>query len=575
MRCPKCGSEKCRVIETTNTIQSSSYSCGKGCCGALLFGNILGALCGIGGKTKVDTERISYWICDDCGSKFQHGMTEEMYKLKNAIDKFDGKLNFVKLDDSTEQLKKIRISMEHLKAFPELENSILYDNHFASKEIATVLMPIVFRENVPDIVCCMVAKKDETLKKINSKMDLLGEEYLSLGEVVSQEADYGWNLNLYNGIFFLPDAFVYYDGKMIFRRPYSKITKVYMDGNTIKIHCNSYGENRSGDVSLKEFLTAQHIWGDKLRVFLRFLQGILMEAPDFTEMVSGNEEINGQSNKSVWNHNGKLYIFTESSAILQNRSELIELGANGQCFSFELPKGETIFCVDADDQYLYFRSQAQLSRISWKSLEERDIRIENIIESPKDIGVFKIDGEWMYYVRNKKMIRKNLNTGNEAELLNNILCSDLIVKDQNELYFVNLGEKKKLYRLNIESGIVERVMESEKIKKFAISNRKVFFYSGTMNFDLKVYDMDTKQVNILEELASAMCLAKDKLYYEKDNNIIEYSILDEKKKVIKVPRGLYLGSETQLAGNFLCFKAKGSIGVNYIINIKNGKGQDI
>lgn len=576
MRCPKCGSEKCRVIETTNTIQSSSYSCGKGCCGALLFGNILGALCGIGGKTKVNTERISYWTCDDCGSKFQHGMTEEMYEVKNAIDKFDGKVNFIKLDDSTEYLKRIRSSIGYFDAFPELEGNISYDNHYVAKELVSVLIPIVFKENIPDIVCCIVAKKDETLKKISNKLDSLGDEYMSLDEAIYQEADYGWNLNLYNGIIFLADEFIYYDGKTIFRSPYSKIKTVYSDKNTIKIRCDSFGENRSEDVSLIEFLKAQHIWGDKLRVFLRFLQSILMDTPNSVEMVSEEiEDKNGQNNSSVWNHKGKLYIFTESSSVLQNRSELIEISANGQYFSFELPKYETILCVDSDKNYLYFRSQSQISRISWNSLENRNISIEKIIESPKGIGIFRVVGEWLYYVRDKKMMRMNLATKTEEALLTNILCGALIVKEGNELYFVNLGEKKKLYRYNIKSGAVEQVMENEKIKEFVIANRKVFFYSGIMNLDLKMYDMDTKELHTLEELATGMCLSGDRIYYQKDKNIIEYTLLDEKKRKIKIPSDLYLGSETQLAGNFLCFKAKGSIGVNYIININDGQGRDI
>lgn len=288
-----------------------------------------------------------------------------------------------------------------------------------------------------------------------------------------------------------------------------------------------------------------------------------MDTPNSVEMVSEEiEDKNGQNNSSVWNHKGKLYIFTESSSVLQNRSELIEISANGQYFSFELPKYETILCVDSDKNYLYFRSQSQISRISWNSLENRNISIEKIIESPKGIGIFRVVGEWLYYVRDKKMMRMNLATKTEEALLTNILCGALIVKEGNELYFVNLGEKKKLYRYNIKSGAVEQVMENEKIKEFVIANRKVFFYSGIMNLDLKMYDMDTKELHTLEELATGMCLSGDRIYYQKDKNIIEYTLLDEKKRKIKIPSDLYLGSETQLAGNFLCFKAKGSIGVN-------------
>ena len=165
MRCPKCASEKVHIVETTNTTQSSGYSCGKGCCGALLFGNILGALCGIGGKTKTNTEHISYWLCDSCGAKFQHGMTEQMFEFKNRMDNYHDPLKFVKLDDSTEQLYKIRISLNHFKTFPDIWECISFDGKVGSLEMIKILGILMFKGKIPDIVCCMVAKKSSTKKK--------------------------------------------------------------------------------------------------------------------------------------------------------------------------------------------------------------------------------------------------------------------------------------------------------------------------------------------------------------------------------------------------------------------------
>lgn len=212
MRCPKCGSEKVHIVETTNTTQTSGYSCGKGCCGALLFGNILGALCGVGGKTKVNTERISYWVCDGCGATFQHGMTDQMFEFKNLSDHFDGTVNFAKLDDSTELLYKLRTSLEHLKTFQDLWEYVYYAGHIPSPEILKTIAILIFRESIPDMICCLAAKKSATKKKLNDALNSLNDDSRSLGESIMDESDYGWDLSLYTGIVMLQSELVYYDG---------------------------------------------------------------------------------------------------------------------------------------------------------------------------------------------------------------------------------------------------------------------------------------------------------------------------------------------------------------------------
>lgn len=168
MRCPKCASEKVHIVETTNTTNTSGYSCGKGCCGAILFGNILGALCGIGGKTKTDIEYITYWVCDSCGAKFQHGMTDQMFEFKNRMDNYKAPLNFVKLDDSTEQRRKIRISLEQLKLFPDLWDCVSFEGRVNSPEVIKTIGILMFRGTIPDMVCCLTAKKSVTKKRISN-----------------------------------------------------------------------------------------------------------------------------------------------------------------------------------------------------------------------------------------------------------------------------------------------------------------------------------------------------------------------------------------------------------------------
>lgn len=68
MRCPKCGSENCQIINNINTT-GKDFEAGKGCCGAILFGPI-GLLCGACGKGK-QIENTYYWVCNNCGNKWK------------------------------------------------------------------------------------------------------------------------------------------------------------------------------------------------------------------------------------------------------------------------------------------------------------------------------------------------------------------------------------------------------------------------------------------------------------------------------------------------------------------------
>ena len=68
MKCPKCESEKCQYVSTTKT-KNTGFGFDNACCGWLLLGPI-GILCGLCGMGS-ETEENEYWICQNCGQKFQ------------------------------------------------------------------------------------------------------------------------------------------------------------------------------------------------------------------------------------------------------------------------------------------------------------------------------------------------------------------------------------------------------------------------------------------------------------------------------------------------------------------------
>lgn len=571
MRCPKCGSEKVHIVETTNTTQTSGYSCGKGCCGALLFGNILGALCGVGGKTKVNTERISYWVCDGCGATFQHGMTDQMFEFKNLSDHFDGTVNFAKLDDSTELLYKLRTSLEHLKTFQDLWECVYYAGHIPSPEILKTIAILIFRESIPDMICCLAAKKSATKKKLNDVFNSLNDDSRSLGESIMDEPDFGWDLSLYTGIVMLQSGVVYYDGSHTYRWKYQDIKKIQVTENDITI----YNPESAQNVSFKEFLVAGKIKGDRMRALVRFLQGSLTDNAVYSASeIQGVNNTIGKNNKASLMHNGNLYAFTTSSSLFEKRSALLEVNPRGEYYSFPLHDNETVFHIDSDERYLYFKSQDRLSRIRWENIKNRVAKFEDIISQVRLDDFVVVDG-WLYYIMNKHMWKKNLESDIMEEIISDIECKAPIIKEENKLYFLNASERKKLYRLNLGTQKIEKIIDEEKIGDFTICRNKVFYHQGTLNLKLNMFDMGTGEKRVIDDMASGLNSTDDKLYYRKDDFIIQYTVLDESRKLIALPKDMPITQDFEVAGNLICCRARGSISLNYVINAVTGEGQEL
>lgn len=91
MKCPICESEKCRYITTTET-KNKLYNAGDGCCGLLLLGP-WGLLCGLCGAESTSKTK-EYWICENCGHKFQGTAKKTMEESEAVVKNFEAR--FVK-----------------------------------------------------------------------------------------------------------------------------------------------------------------------------------------------------------------------------------------------------------------------------------------------------------------------------------------------------------------------------------------------------------------------------------------------------------------------------------------------
>lgn len=103
MKCPRCGGEKCQYMTTSET-HSKNFSSGDACCGLLVFGpaGLLCGLCGNESHTKVK----EYWVCHDCGNKFN--AKREMMRIEelSQLDKLEYKIHFYQEFIGTNSLQK-------------------------------------------------------------------------------------------------------------------------------------------------------------------------------------------------------------------------------------------------------------------------------------------------------------------------------------------------------------------------------------------------------------------------------------------------------------------------------------
>ena len=94
VKCPCCGGHNLQTVSEVTTVSSTTgggYSGSKGCLGLLLFGPF-GLLCGNWGnaqKTEVTNNTKLFWVCGDCGHKFEHleNIQKEIAELETLLKK--------------------------------------------------------------------------------------------------------------------------------------------------------------------------------------------------------------------------------------------------------------------------------------------------------------------------------------------------------------------------------------------------------------------------------------------------------------------------------------------------------
>ena len=201
MRCPKCGSKKCQFITTTNT-HSSGFGCFDACCGFLILGPV-GILCGLCGSGTSTTTK-EYWICNECGRKFQ------TWEGRSAQGK-----HLAEKNDYKERLAALNFYYENSYKYPELQE------RQEIKEFDTAYKNYISELHGSNNIVIRT-EKTEALDAVTRSVDID-----SLGNEVIMFA--------YKGLdgFFVTLNGIYFDGRSI---SYSQIVQAALYQNSIYIN---------------------------------------------------------------------------------------------------------------------------------------------------------------------------------------------------------------------------------------------------------------------------------------------------------------------------------------------------
>ena len=139
MKCPKCGSENCQ-FHTKTKVNASLFSWKDACCGSVCLGP-LGILCGLCG-TNIDTTTKEFWVCNDCGKKFEAGGV--LYDIKNALE--DSGTSKGK-EKKNQTLKFVFESEESYGQYASDEMVYKFERIIESGRYAECMEKIVYRNN--------------------------------------------------------------------------------------------------------------------------------------------------------------------------------------------------------------------------------------------------------------------------------------------------------------------------------------------------------------------------------------------------------------------------------------------
>lgn len=521
MRCPKCYSENCQIH---THITKQGYHVGKGCCGFLLLGGPLGLLCGLCGKDEVvDEER--YWMCNNCGTKFDDS------DGKVAIDKYNAKQKVLEAGSELEKNSNIREILEKkdeirkiLKAklsLDELERFIFFETGCKDSRVEEIFY--TFREMDLDL-------KQECIYFMYSE----GSFNSNFGIIVSSD-----------GIYFK-------QGLKYYMVPQELISKVYIEKEKIRIDSLNH-------VSFKQ-LTNVESRKVVVEVLRKLYVNTVIEKQVINHSSAGqnvfNDEIAwcGSCNGFVAQVEDKLFYYDKdlsSLVVRKGDNEIISLKG--------MPNS---MCQHGKDIYLTHDGNA-VSHLNTDTYEYTTLYKQNCN------SVTAYNGKIAFSNFSDKSSLYIMNTdGSEPKKITDDRVSDIVLTN-DWIYYINKGDKNSIYKIKQDGSNRTKIFGEMKCCRLSYEKGYLYFQSDAWTTYNNLYRVSENGENLIliRESAKDYVVSKKTIYISQDDSVVfidkddlskaYYFIKNKKTNNLNiVNKYLYFCSPPSLVGHGVTHRVK-------------------
>lgn len=513
MRCPKCYSENCQVKHDVTT---QGYSAGKGCCGLMFLGP-LGLLCGLCGSGNVLWED-EYWICNNCGKKFDKfdgKQAEEVYKArqvaKQKILEVGSNLDEGSAAKLMEQKEKIRRKLREKLSADELEQFIFFEPGCEDDRVTDLFYK--YRELGLDF-------KDECIYFIYCENSLMS----NYGIIVASDSIYfkqGLEARYYEVLKKDISKVYIEDGKIRigkeFCLSFKNITSLESKNAIIDILREIYVENiviESNESNCKKNAICGHISGgfvtqrgDKLYYVDKDFNSLVVRSGN-NEMVSLNKKVN-----ALVLYDNKIYITDEENYVSSLDPETYKITHlfYQNCRNINICN-DKIACTNySDKQSLYI--------MNIDGSNARKITDDKV----KDITM---SDEWIYYINgsDKRSIYKIKYDGsNRTKIYGGVKCKNLMY-DNGYCYFISdsLSTYNEFYRVSENGDGLMKIMEGA--KDYVMSNEEIYVAREDAVLYMNRDDLENLYYFIKNTKANHLNIVNGYLYYSSPQELVGHAV---------------------------------------------------
>ncbi len=431
MRCPNCYSDN---VQRCVDKKYQGYGVGRGCCGWFFFGPV-GLLCGLCGMGDVKNEK-EYWICNNCGIKFNDTVTGEyQYAIQESVNK--------------------KISLIEAKC-GENENSSLYEEN--KKMVKEVMTSNMTSDALSHIIFNANAEEDNRIFEIMKVYDKTDTNF------ETEYIYFMYYVHINNGII-VSSKGLHYSDKGISSVLYAD------DIHKITFYNSKIFINNGIELKFPELYDE-----DDKEIMVDVLKKLFIPVkPQISAQTTANGYGNHINDGCIVKLKDKLYY----SRYINKKYQLVE-NCNG---NEKVLMDEKIKQLGTDGEFLYAVKGLSIYKIDVNSSACEKMFDGNTFHIVNDEMVFSGNGS------DNGLFITNLKT-KETKKLSENMASNITVCD-SWIYYVNNSAKEAIYKIK-KDGTDESLVYNDKKCKNLVCDGEYLYFMGSNFLDLN----DLYRINI-------------------------------------------------------------------------------